>query len=157
MQVCLTAIRTSGCLHAHQGGRSHLSTRHTIDGVVDEDHGDVLTTIQCVDGLTSTDTSHIAVTLISEDELVRPKALDSGSTSWCTSVTGFNPIDIHIAVGEHGTTDRADGDGVFLHTHLFDDFGNELVNHTMTATRAVVHGCLVHQRWLAVDSILRYN
>ena len=155
MQVCLTAIRTSGSLHAHQGSGRHLSASHTVDGVVDENHGDVLTTVQCMDGLTRTDAGHVAVALIGEDELVGPKTLDGRSTGWSTSVTCFNPIDIHIAVCEHRTTHGTDGDGVFLHAHLLDDFSHQLVHHTMATTRTIVHRRLIHQRRLAIYFILR--
>ena len=72
-------------------------------------------------------------------------------------MTGFNPIDIHIAVGKYGTAYRTDGNGVFLHAHLLDDFSHQFMNYTMAATRAVVHRRLVHQRWFAVDSIFGYN
>ena len=44
--VCLlytsvTSVRAGRCLHAYKGSGSHLSPGHTIDGIVDEDDGDV--------------------------------------------------------------------------------------------------------------------
>ena len=157
VQVCLTAVGAGGGLHAHEGGRCHLSACHAIDGVVDEDHGDVLATVEGMDGLACADASHVAVALIGEDEFVRPEAFDGRGTGRCTSVAGFNPIDIDVAIGEHGTADGADGDGVFFHAHLFDDFGNEFVYHAVAATGAVVHRRVVHQRRLAIYFVLRYN
>ena len=41
MQVYVTAVRTGRGFHAHKGSGGHLSAGHTVDGVVDEDDGDV--------------------------------------------------------------------------------------------------------------------
>ena len=103
MQVSLTAIRTRGSLHTHQCGGSHLSSRHTIDGIIDEDDSDVLPTVQGMNGLTGSDTGKVTVTLISKHETVGPQALDSGSHSRGTSMGSLLPVDVQIIIGKHGT------------------------------------------------------
>lgn len=77
---------------------------HTIDGIVDEDDGDVFAAVQGVDGFGSTDTSQVAVSLVSEHQAVRPKALDGSGKCGRTSVGGFLPVDVYIIIDEHGTS-----------------------------------------------------
>ena len=78
MQVYVTSVRTGRGFHAHKGSGSHLSAGHTVDGVVDEDDGDVLTAVQRMDGFGRTDTCQVAVALIGEYQTVRPQALNGG-------------------------------------------------------------------------------
>ena len=51
--------------------------------------------------------------------------------------------DLHIAhveivVGKNGAADRTDENGVVLHSHFLQSFGNQLVRDAVSATRAVV-------------------
>ncbi len=48
-------------------------------------------------------------------------------------------IDDHIFIGKYRTAHRRNGDRVTLEPHLFNNLGNQLVNRTVAATRAVVH------------------
>ena len=72
MNLRITTVRTGRSLLSYQRGRSHLSSRHAVDGIVDEDDDNVLTTVQRMDGLTGTDTCQVAITLIGEYQAVRP-------------------------------------------------------------------------------------
>ena len=154
MKISLSSVRTGSGLLTQQGGWSHLSTGHTIDGIVDEDDGDVLATVQGVDGLAGTDTRQVAIALISEDEAIRPQTLDARSHSRSTTMGSFLPVDIQIAVSEDGTAHRTNAHCLILHAHLLDDLGNELMNYAMRTTRTIVHRGIVHQRRLLIYQIL---
>ena len=67
------------------------------------------------------------------------------------------PVYIYIIVREDGTAYRRYTYGLVFHTHLFDDFGNELMHHTVTTAWAVVHIVVVHQRRLLADDVLWLN
>lgn len=58
---------------------------------------------------------------------------------------GFLPVDVYIVVDKHGTSHGGDADGLIFQSHFFDYFGNQFVNHAVAASRAVVHGIIVHQ------------
>ena len=154
MKVCLSSVRTGSGFLTQQGGWSHLSTGHTIDGIVDEDDGDVLATVQSVDGLAGTDARQVAITLIGEDETVWPQTLDTRSHSRSTTMRSFLPVDIQIAISEYGTAHRTNTHRLILHAHLLDDLGNELMNYAMRTARTVMHRGIVHQRRLLIYQIL---
>ena len=154
MKVGLTAIWAGACFHTHQGGRRHLAARHTVDCVVDEDDDDVVATIQRVDGLGRTDAGKIAVALIGKHEVLRPQTFGRTCDGWCTPVGGLYPVDVDVVVGKHSTPHRRDAYGAFLKPHLLDDFGNELVHHTVATSRAVVHRRVVEQLRLPIYEVL---
>ena len=110
-----------------------------------------------MDGFGSTDTSQITVTLISKYQAIRPQTFDGGGQCRGTSVGSFLPVDIKIVVDKNGTTYRRDTYGFIFHSHLFDDFGNEFMYHAVTATRAVVHGIVVHQSRFFINQILGFD
>ena len=85
MQRRFATIRTCRCLLTDKRCRSHLSTSHTVDGIVDEYESDVFTAVQCVDTLGCSDTSHVAVALIGEDKTLWPQTLDGRSMKVLTS------------------------------------------------------------------------
>ena len=67
------------------------------------------------------------------------------------------PVYIYIIVREDGTAYGRYTHGLVFHTHLFNDFGNKFMHHTMTTARAVVHIIVVHERRLLADDILGLN
>ena len=67
------------------------------------------------------------------------------------------PVYIYIVVREDGTAYRRYTYGLVFHSHFLDDFGNELMHHTVTTAWAVVHVIVVHQRRLLADDILGLN
>ena len=67
------------------------------------------------------------------------------------------PVDIYIVVREDGTAYRRYTYGLVFHSHFLDDFGNQLMHHTVTTAWAVVHIVVVHQRRLLADDILGLN
>ena len=68
----VTSIGTGTCLLAYEGGRGHLSAGHTINGIVDENHCNILAAIERMYRLTSTDTCHISIALVGKHESVGP-------------------------------------------------------------------------------------
>ena len=154
MKISLSSVRTGCGLLTQQSGWSHLSTGHTIDGIVDEDDGNMLATVQGVDGLAGTDARQVAITLIGEDEAVWPQTLDTRSHSRSTAMGSLLPVDIQIAVSEDSAAHRTNAHRLILHAHLLDDLGNELMNYAMRTARAIVHRGIVHQRRLLIYQIL---
>ena len=69
----------------------------------------------------------------------------------------FLPVYIYIIVREDGTAYGAHTHGLVFHSHFLDDFGNQLMHHTMTTSWAIVHVIVVHQRRLLADDILGLN
>ena len=66
---------------------------------------------------------------------------------------GFLPVYVNVAIGKHGTTDGTDANGFFFHSHLFYDFGDEFVNHTVRTARTIVHGTVVQERGFLIYQI----
>ena len=67
----ITAVRSGLGDLSRKGSRSHLSTGHTVDCIVDKDNGNVLTTGSSMYGLCSTDCCKVAVALIGKYYIVR--------------------------------------------------------------------------------------
>ena len=154
MKISISTIRTGSSLLTQQGGWRHLSAGHTIDGIIDEDDGNMLTTVQGVDGFAGTDARQIAIALISEDETIRPQALDTRSYSRCTTMSSLLPVNIQIAISKDSAAHRTYAHRLILHAHLLDNLGNELMNYAMRTPRAIVHRGIVHQRRLLIYQIL---
>ena len=96
IQFHVTSVRAGGGLHAFDGRRGHLTTRHTIDTVVDEDDSDALATVAGVDSLSRTDGGKVTVTLVGEDQFVRAKALDGRCQGRCAAVRCLFPVDVDV-------------------------------------------------------------
>ena len=124
VQGCLPAVRARGSFHPHERRGGHLSACHAIDGIVDEDDGDMFSPVQGMDAFSCTDARQVAITLIGEDQTVGPQAFDGAGHGRSTPVGGFYPIHVYVIIGKNGTADRRDGYGLILHTHFFDDFGH---------------------------------
>ena len=152
-----TSVRAGSGFHSQKGGRSHLSACHTVNGIVDEDDGDVLAAVQCVDGFGSTDAGKVTVALIGEYKAVGPQTLDGTGYGRSTSVSGFLTVDVKIVVHEYGTSYRADTDGFLGHAHFFDDFCHQFMHYAMAASRTVVHGVIVQQSRFLVHQILGFH
>ena len=101
-----------------------MSARHAVDGVVDENDGDMFSPVQGMYAFGRTDARQVAVALVSENQAVRPQAFDGAGHGRSTPVGGFHPIHVYVIIGKNGTAHRRDGYGLILHTHFFDDFGH---------------------------------
>ena len=145
-----TSVRTGCCLHTQQSGRGHLSSRHTINGIVDEDNCNIFTAVECMDRFSSTDTSQVTISLVSEYQSVRPQSFYGRGQSWSTSVCCFLAVNIQIVIHKYGTSYRADADSFFFHAHFFNDFSNQLMYDSMATSRAIMHRIVIEQAWLLV-------
>ena len=123
----------------------------------DENNGYIFAAVQCVDGFGGTDTCQVTVSLIAEHQTVRPKALDGGGKGGSASMGGFLPINVYIVVDKYGTSHRRDANSFIFHSHFFDYLGNQFVNHAMTASRAIMHGIVVHQSRFLGNQVLRFD
>ena len=56
----------------------------------------------------------------------------------------YTHLDVYKRQGKHCTSHRRDSHSFIFHTHFLNDFGNEFVYHTVTATRAVVPVSYTH-------------
>ena len=87
-------------------GGGHLTTGHAVDGVVDEDHGDVLATAGRMHDLSHADGCQVAITLVGEDHAVWQNPLDAGGHGRGASMGGFNKIAVEVFVGEYRAANR---------------------------------------------------
>ena len=156
VEVDAAAIRSGGGLHANEGGRSHLTTGHAVNTIVDEHHGDVLAAVGSMDGLSGADSSQVAVALIGEDEAVGVETLDGGGNCWSTAMGSLLKVDIKIIVGKHGTSDRGYTDGLVLNTHLVDNLGDDAVSSAVAAAGAIVHNVVGQHFGFCINQILRF-
>jgi hypothetical protein len=92
--------------------------------------------------------------LISEDETIRPQALDTRSYSRCTAMSSLLPVNIQIAISKDSAAHRTYAYRLILHAHFLDNLGNELMNYAMRTPRAIMHRGIVHQRRLLIYQIL---
>ena len=153
MKAHFPTVGAGGGLHSKKGGRGHLATGHPVDGVVDEYDRDVLSPVESVDRLSGSDAGEVSVTLVGEDQPVRPEALCGAGECRCPSVGGLLPVHVDILVGEDGTADRRDRDGLVRHPHLLDNLGDKFVHHTVAAARAIVHRGVIQEGRLLVDDL----
>ena len=56
-------------------------------------------------------------------------------------MSGLDPVDVDVVVGEHGTAHRSDAHGFLGHAHLVEQLSHKTVHHAMAAARAVV--CMI--------------
>ena len=134
-----------------------MSAGHSVYTVVDKYDGYILAAISSVNGFGRSNGGQIAVTLIGEDQTVRMQALCRSSYGTSTAVSRLNPIHIDIIIRENRTTDRRNSNRFSFHAHLIDHLGNQLMNRTVTATRAVVHHVLRDQLRLGIHQVLLFD
>ena len=130
----MTAQRRGGGLLAQQGGGGHLAAGHAVNGVVDEDRGDVLAAIGGMYGLRQTDGRHVPVPLIGEDDAFRPGAADARAHGAGPPVRSFHGVHVEIIVTEGRTAHRGHEDGPFRKAQLVQRFAHQTVGDAvMTA------------------------
>ena len=117
---------------------SHLAAGHAVDGVIDEDNGDVLAARSRMNGFRHSDAGEVAVALISKNDIAGINTFDTRCNRRCTTVGGFN----HVATKEIVCHDRAtnghDANRGALDIKLVDAFGNQAHNDTVSAARAEI-------------------
>src|SRR3974390_33273 len=119
-----------------RGGR--LAARHAVDGVVDEEHADVLAAVGGVNDLRRADGREVSVTLVGHHDAVRVRALQCRSYCGGAAVCGLNVADIKVVVGEHRANDGAYEYSAVLQAQFGQRLGDELVRYTVSASGAIV-------------------
>ena len=120
------------------GRRRHLTARHAVNAVVDEDHRDVFAARRRVNGFRRADRREVAVALIGEDDRVGMGALDAGRDCRSSAMRRFDHVAFKIVVGKDGASDRRDADGVTEDAELVDGFRHETVDDAVRTAGAVV-------------------
>ena len=123
-----------------QGGGGHLTAGHAVDGVVDENNGNVLVTCGSVNGLCHTDGGKVTVTLVGKYDILGICALDAGCNGGCAAVCGLNHVTVEIVICHNGAANGSDTDRVAFNSKLIHDLCDQSVHDTVRATGAVVHG-----------------
>src|SRR5204863_6123804 len=106
--------------------------------IVEEEHRDRLAAIGGVQDLRRSDRGQVAVTLIADDDAVRPAALESRSHGGRAAVRRLNIADVEIVVGKHRAADRTDENRAILQAELVDGARNQFVRYPVAATGTVV-------------------
>src|SRR6185369_8075028 len=105
-----------------------LASGHTVDTVVDEEHGDVLAPVGGVNDLGGADCGEIAITLVGDNDLVGMCTLHGCCHRGCASVRGLHVAGVEVVVRKDRAADRADKDSVVLCVQFLKRFGDELVH-----------------------------
>ena len=119
-----------------QRRRGHLSAGHSVDRVVDEDDGQILTPIRRVDDLRGADGREIPVSLVKNHEVVRVRAFDPGGNGRSAAVGGLHHVDVEVVVHEHAATHRSSPNGLFPNPVSVDGFGDQPVDHSVVTAGA---------------------
>ena len=133
-----TSPRRRGALLAEERRGRHLATGHSVNGVVHEEHRDLLATVCGMHDFSRADGGEVAVALIGNDNFFRTGALYSSSAGRRAPVGGLHIAHIEVVIREHRATHRADEDGAILQTQVFDGLRDQLVRHSVAAAGTVV-------------------
>ncbi len=150
--VRIAPLRSGRGLLAQQSCRSGLASGHAVDGVVDEDHGDVFTAVGGVQNFRRPNGGKIAVPLITDHNARGTAALHRRSHGRRAPVRGLHVPHVEVVIGEGSAADGPDHDGAVLHTQIVDRFGQHFMNRTVAAAGAEVR--LVLQVFLAVEALV---
>ena len=129
-----------GCrdLTFERGGR-HLTARHAVNAVVDEDDGDVFAAGCGMNSLGGADRGEVAVALICKYNSVGMRALNARCNCGGASVGSLDHITVEIIVRENGAAYGSDTYGAALDAKLVNDLGDKTVNDAVSAAGAVMH------------------
>ena len=139
--------RRRGGLHSRQGRGRHLSARHPIEPVVDEDHRDALAAHRGVENLRGADRGQVTVALVGEHHPVGQHALDAGGHGRCAAVRRLLEVDVEVVIRQDRAADARDPDGPLADPELVDGLGDQPVDDPVRAARAVVHGNVEQGPW----------
>src|SRR5512146_747961 len=129
--------RGSGCLADERGG-SRLAARHAIDGVVDEDDGDILSAICCMEDFRRTDGRKVTVALIANDNALGTAALHCRCNRRATAMRRLHIAYVEVVIGKDGAADRSNENGPVLNAKIVNGASQQLVNDAMSAARTEV-------------------
>ena len=130
----------------------HLAAGHAVNGVVDEDDGDILAAGGSVDRLGGADGGQVAVALVGEDDVIGAGALQAGSHSLGASMGGLHHIAGEVIVAHDRAAHRGHAHGLAFHTQLLQGLGHQAVDDAVGAAGTVVQGRVSEGR-----RFLKYN
>src|SRR3970282_1614999 len=131
------APRRGGAGLAQERGRGHLPAGHAVDGIVDEEDGDLLAAVGRVQNLRRANRRKVAVTLVGDHYAVRAGALHRGGDGGGAAVCRLHVADVEIVVGEYRAAHRTHKDGAVLQPEVFQRLCHELVRDSVAAARTV--------------------
>src|SRR5690606_39600036 len=135
----VTSERTCRCFHILQCCRSHLTTCHTINCIVYEYYGNILTPVCSVDCFSSTNCGKVAITLVCEYHFIRKESFCRSGNSGSATMSSFLPVNIKIVIRKYCTTNRCNSNCFLLKSKLFYNLRNYFMYYSMRTARAVVH------------------
>ena len=124
----------------NQRGGGHLSARHAVNGVVDENRGELLAAVRRVDHLRRADGRHIAVPLVANNQMIGQYPLDAGSGGGGSAVGGLHRVKVKVEVSPNGAAHRVGDDRLFPQPQLVNDTGDNPVDNAVAAAPAVLGG-----------------
>ncbi|OQC55780.1 MAG: hypothetical protein BWX54_01745 [Verrucomicrobia bacterium ADurb.Bin018] len=125
---------------AHQRGRRHLAAGHAIHRIIDEKHGQFFAAVGGLQGFVEADGCQIAIALIRADHRLVHGAGEPGGHRRRTAVGHLDVARIKIIIAEHRAADGADHHGSVLQVQVGQRLADQLMQHAVLATGAVVGG-----------------
>ena len=138
----VASVRSGLCNLSGKRCGSHLAARHSVDRVVNEDNGDILTSGSRMNGLTGTDRREVAVALVCEYDILGLCALYAGRNRLSASVRGLYHITCEIIITEYRASYRCNAYCPALDAQFVYCFGNEAVNNTVCTSGAIMKRCI---------------
>ena len=77
---------------ARQRRRGHLAAGHAVNGIVDENHGDIFPACRGMDRLRRADGGQVAVALVGKDDILRAGPLDAGCDGRRSAVGSLDAV-----------------------------------------------------------------
>ena len=93
--------RRSCAALADKRGRRHLAAGHAVDGVIDEEYGNLFAAIGGVHDFSGADGSQIAVALVRQHDLVRTGSLQPRGGGRSASVSHLHVAHIEVVISKH--------------------------------------------------------
>ena len=124
-----------------------MSTSHAINGIIDEDGGDIFTPAGRVDDFGHANGGQIAIALIGKDHQIRSNAFNTGGHRRCTSMGGLLKIKSKIIIHHNGTAHRCDTNGFAANTEFIDNFGHQSVGNSVGAARTIMGNRIGQGLW----------
>src|SRR5205814_5674554 len=94
----VAAVRRGGAFLADEGSGGALAAGHAVDGVVDEDSGDVFATVGGVQDLGGSNRRQVAVSLVADEDAVGMTALDGRAYGGGASMRRLHIAHVEVVV-----------------------------------------------------------
>ena len=134
----IPAVLAGSRLLPDEGRGRHLSARHAVNAVVDENDGDVFAARRRMDGFRHADGREVAVPLVDEHQPVGKASFDARRDGGSPAVGGFLHIAVEIIVGEHRAPDGGDADRLIFETEFLYALRDQPVHDAVRTAGAVM-------------------